>query len=108
MEIEKFAEILKLFETYQNLLSDEQFNVLSSYLEEGLMNSEIAENNSISRQAVGKTFKTAVSKLENLETALGIVKFRETLTKSLDKISDFLENGNTKQALLEISKLKEL
>lgn len=108
MEMDKFVEILKLFETYQNLLSEEQFNVLSSYLEEGLMNSEIAENNAVSRQAVGKTFKSAVAKLENFETALGFVRFKETLTKSLSIITEALEKGDKKKALAEISKLKEL
>ena len=72
------------------------------------MSSEIAENNAVSRQAVSKTLKTAIAKLESLENAVKFVEFKANLRKSLDKIEIFLQNEDTKQAVLEISKLKEL
>ena len=107
MKIAKFVEILKLFEVYQNCLSLEQFRVLSSFLEQGFEPTEIAENSSISRQAVNKTLNTAIKKHENLENKLKFLQFRENFSNSLDKIAKLVENGNTKQALLEIQVLKE-
>ncbi|MBE7073705.1 MAG: HTH domain-containing protein [Clostridiales bacterium] len=96
MKVEENIILNKLFDTYGLLLSSGQQDIMSSYLQNDLTVSEIAENLSVSRQAVMDSVNKAEKKLFDLEKKLGLLKKIESLEE---------ENKLLKQKL---SKNKEL
>jgi hypothetical protein len=84
-----------LFDIYESLLNDREKEIFSSYYEEDLSLSEIADNLSVTRNAVHKTIKTVEEKLLNYETKLRIYDKKESIIKAIedkdyDKIIDIL------------------
>ena len=96
MKVEENIILNKLFDTYGLLLSTGQQDIMSSYLQNDLTVSEIAENLNVSRQAVMDSVNKAEKKLFDLEKKLGLLKKIESLEE---------ENKLLKQKL---SKNKEL
>lgn len=86
--MDKFLYYNNLFSLYQNLLTPKERIIFSLYYEENLSMGEIADIKSISRSAVGKTIKIVVSKLENYESILGMLKTREEIIKIKDSTRD--------------------
>ena len=84
-----------LFDIYGCLLNDREKEIFSSYYEEDLSLSEIADNLSVTRNAVHKTIKTVEEKLQNYEDKLHIYDKKESIIKAIedkdyDKIIDIL------------------
>jgi len=77
--VENTIEIGMLYDFYGELLTDRQNQVLQYYYEENYSLSEIAEELSVSRQAVHDTIHKAERSLRNYEEKLGIVeRFMQT------------------------------
>ena len=79
MKVEENVYLGKLFDAYGKLLSKGQYEILSYYLDDDLTLSEIAENMSVTRQAVLKRKKKAESKLLEFEKKLHLVQKIEEL-----------------------------
>lgn len=73
MVLEKSVRLCLLNDFYGALLTENQRQVLDSYLNFNLQLVEISENLHITRQAVLDTIKKATKKLEEFENKLGVL-----------------------------------
>ena len=85
--IEKNVKISILLEIYGPLLTQKQKEILENYYNLDLSLSEIAENNSITRQAVRDIIKKGEKKLFEFEEKLNFMK---RMKKQDEKISSVL------------------
>jgi Uncharacterized protein conserved in bacteria len=76
--------LIDLFDIYGELLTDKQITYFKDYYFDDLSLSEMSENYNISRNAVHKQIKDAVSKLNNYE---GKLRFYQKKLKICDIIS---------------------
>lgn len=72
--VEKTVRMNLLFDTYGRLLTERQRQLFSLYYEEDLSLGEIAEQFSVSRQAVYDILKRSIKALEGFEERLGLVE----------------------------------
>ncbi len=77
-----------LFDYYGELLTEKQKTYFKYYYFDNLSLSEIAENLSISRNAIHKQLKLIEEKLESLEEKLNLYKKDEELKKIIKNIKD--------------------
>lgn len=71
MRLIKDENLIRLFDLYQNMLSDTQKDFLTDFINADLTISEIAQNFNISRQAVNDAIKKGIAKMQKLEATLG-------------------------------------
>lgn len=90
MKVEEKNTLVKLFDAYGGLLSEGQREIMTSFCYYDLTVTEIAQNLSISRQAVKDAVDKAERKLYEMEEKLLFVKKMETLTKEIDVLKDKL------------------
>ena len=93
---EKYIYYNNLYDIYSNLLTDKERETFKDYYQEDLSLSEIADNNNISKSAVGKMVKTILEKLDNYESVLNIYTKKQQLQELLkeeeiDRIKNRLE-----------------
>ncbi len=88
MEIEEKIKLNRLFDIYKNLLSEGQREVMDAYLSFDFTISEIAENLSISRQAVLDSITKAEKKLKNLEEKLSFSERLDKLEREIEKLKN--------------------
>ena len=75
----KELDVSVLLDLYGSLLTEKQRNILSMYYNEDYSLTEIAENESISRQAVQDLLRRSHAKLTEWENALRLMeRFRRT------------------------------
>ena len=74
--MEKNVKISILCDLYGKLLTQKQFDFLNDYYNNDLSLSEIAENNSITRQAVRDIIKKGEKKLFEYEEKLEFMKIQ--------------------------------
>ncbi len=94
----KREEALSLFDEYGVLLTDSQQEIFSEYYLYDLSLSEIAENHSISKAAASDSLHKSLSKLQEYESKLKEVEFKNQIKiglerKDLSYIKEVLENG---------------
>ena len=90
MKVEENIYLAKLFDAYGALLSEGQQKIMSHYLNDDYTITEIAENLSVSRQAIMDSISKADKKLRSYEEKLQFVK-------KIDNLSE--ENKNLKEKL---------
>lgn len=73
MTIEKREEVINLYDTYKNLLTDKQQFYFEEYYFDDLSISEIASNHNVSRNAVFDQLKRVILNLNEYESKLGII-----------------------------------
>lgn len=88
MKIEEKIKLNRLFDIYKNLLSEGQREVMDEYLSFDFTISEIAENLSISRQAVLDSITKAEKKLKNLEEKLSFSERLDKLEREIEKLKN--------------------
>ncbi len=88
MEFEEKIKLNRLFDIYKNLLSEGQREVMDEYLSFDFTISEIAENLSISRQAVLDSVTKAEKKLKNLEEKLSFSERLDKLEREIEKLKN--------------------
>lgn len=93
--MEKNVKISILCDLYGKLLTDKQFELLNDYYNNDLSLSEIAENNSITRQAVRDIIKKGEKKLFEYEEKLLFMKRMSNQEKTIEHV------------LLELSKIEK-
>ena len=75
----KILYLNDLYDYYGVLLNEKQQEYFEDYYFNNLTLSEIAENNSISRNAIHKQIKEAESKLETFENKLGLLNKKKEI-----------------------------
>ena len=83
--MDKVLYFNNLFTIYKELLTAKEQEIFSLYYEENLSMGEIALNKSISRSAVGNTFKFVENKLEKYESILRILEKEEKLKEMISR-----------------------
>ena len=86
--LENKFEIITLIDTYGELVTKNQMDILIDYYFQDISLGEIAENRGISRQAVHDSVVKAVDKLKNFESSLKIVKKQKLLKKILNELHE--------------------
>ena len=79
---------------YGRLLTENQQRILSLYCEEDFSLGEIASEMGISRQAAHETLTRAASRLEEMESALGMAGRFQRMETGLEDALSALEAGN--------------
>lgn len=102
--LEKKEYFNELFAYYRELLTEKQQEIFEDYYANDFSLGEIAENYSISRNAVFDTIKKVEKILENYEQKLQLVKKDNLLNQYLDELT--LEI--TDKGLLIVKKIREM
>ena len=110
--MDKMIEMNIRNDLYGSMLTIRQREIINLYYEENFSLSEIAEEFSISRQAVHDTLKKAEKALAVYERKLGLVeKFKksEKAVRSIDKIIEKLvkEHSEDKKLTSQLEKIKQ-
>ncbi|MEG1499961.1 MAG: DNA-binding protein [Clostridia bacterium] len=105
MKLENSILICSYLDLYGSLLSKNQFEVCDAYFYADQTLSEIAENFSISRQAVLDTIKKCSKKLECYENKLQLFKKKSALNRLLDSFKN--DKVSLNDFILEITKFEE-
>lgn len=110
--MDKMIEMNIRNDLYGSMLTIRQREIINLYYEENFSLSEIAEEFSISRQAVHDTLKKAEKALAVYERKLGLVeKFKksEKAVRSIDKIIEKLvkEHSEDKKLRSQLEKIKQ-
>ena len=85
-----------LYDYYASLLTDVQRKYFKEYYFNNLSLTEIADNFNVSKNAISKTLKEVVSKLDYYEKKLKLLKNKELIEKLikdkevLEKIEDYI------------------
>lgn len=104
MNLLERVRISELYYVYSPLLTDRQSKTIDDYVNNNLSLSEIANNLSISRQAVKYTLDSAIEILNKFENRLGFLAKTDKLKTSLKEIVDTTKDKKTRE---KINKLME-
>lgn len=99
--MEKFLEITYLFDFYQELLTDKQRELVSSYYFDDLSLGELADVHHISRQSVFDAIKKSEQKLLDYEAKLSLWSKYQRQEKILTDLKQVI--CQSKQADAQIS-----
>lgn len=118
MKIDDVTKASLLYDFYGGLLTKRQQQVMELYHEENLSLSEIADEFTISRQAVHDALKNAEKALDQYEDNLGLVaKFRRSseAVKMIDDIIDGMisgfgerDDGYGRDVIENLNKIKDI
>ncbi len=86
-----------LIEIYRAMLTDKQYSVMDMYFNFDYSLTEIAENESISRQGVLDIIKRSEQKLIEYEQKLGMMKKYEATENALKKIEQLTSGSAIEQ-----------
>ena len=81
----------ELYDIYGELLTEKQRQNFEEYYFDDLSLSELSENNEVSRNAIHKSIKESIEKLEFYETKLGIAKKNKKLRALILKYPNMKE-----------------
>ena len=105
--MEKNVKVSMLCQIYGSLLTEKQFNVLNDYYNNDYSLSEIAENYSITRQAVRDNIMKGEAKLFEYEEKLEIMKQSLKREQQIEKILSELTKIDTKCSDKNIASILE-
>lgn len=103
--LEKTIRINDLYDFYYPLLTSKQQSYMSLYYHSDLSLSEIAEEFSVSRQAVYDTIKRTEQMLEEYEQKLMLYKKFKRRQQLLQELMKIMESDEGKKIILELEKL---
>lgn len=86
MSLEKNLRYAKLFDIYSGLLSKNQLEIYTDFLNNDLTLSEVAENRGITRQAVKDVVSKVEQKLDEFESKLGLSKRLDDLLEQIKSL----------------------
>ena len=104
--IDKKIEIIKLYDIYQDLLTEKQKQYLEAYYYDDLSITEISEDYEVSRNAVHDQVTRAVKKLTELENSLKISDKTTKREKIYTKIKSENNIDNIKKLIEELEKVE--
>ena len=102
MSLEENLRITSLIDTYGKLLTNKQFEIVSSYYFDNLTLSEIGDNYNISRQAVNDCINQSVKALETYEDKLHLISKNDAIITKLQKMANDSNNAELSSRLAEI------
>jgi len=97
--MDKRIYLNNLYDYYKELFTSKQQHYFEEYYYDNLSLSEIAENDGVSRNAVNNQIKIVEQKLEELETAMGLLEKKNKIIKlissevsqdTLEKVTELL------------------
>ena len=88
MDLKDRVEIASLLTEYGALLTEKQREMLRMYTELDMSLFEVAEEFSVTRQAVRDAVRHAVTTLQNYEDKVKKIALKRELTAALDAMSD--------------------
>ena len=103
-DFEKKEYYSSLYDIYSSLLTDKQRSYFEDYYFNDLSLFEIADNSSVSRNAVYDQLQKVVNILDEYESKLGLLKKEKKLDEILD---DYKDNANLEVKEL-ISRIKNM
>lgn len=83
MQIDELTKFTLLFDEYGKLLSEKQYDVMYKFLNLDISESEMAELENGSRQAIHDAVTKAKKQLVEMEEKCGFVRFKQDLKKDL-------------------------
>lgn len=93
---EKKFEITELFDTYGDLLTARQTEVMEMYLDEDLNLVEIAENDGVSKQAIFDNINKSKLKLKSFEDKMMIIQKKYSnerdINRIINKLNEIISN----------------
>lgn len=87
MKVSQLVRASVLLDFYGGVLTDNQRQIASSYLNFNASLAEIAEQTNTTRQAVGDCLRRTLKRLEELETKLHLYEKYENILKKIPVIS---------------------
>lgn len=110
MEIEKTNRMNALFEFYSTLLTQKQMNYMELYYADDFSLGEIAEEYSISRQAVYDNIKRTEKILEDYERKLHMYSNYIVRTELLDQLDRYVTKAYPSDTMIApiIAQLQEI
>ena len=109
--MEKKVEISMLWQIYGKLLTEKQYEYINYYYNNDLSLSEIAENDSITRQAVRDIIKKGERKLFEFEEKLLFMKKtidqEKKIQKALGKLTKIQKDSSDKQISSILEEIKK-
>ena len=107
-DLKRKVDLAFLSAFYGGMLTEKQRRILSLHCEEDLSLGEIAEEVGISRQAVHESLTRAASRLNEMETALGVAARFRRMEDGLDAALDALKHKEYDRAELLLTELQTL
>ncbi|WP_199700144.1 YlxM family DNA-binding protein [Atopobacter sp. AH10] len=101
--LEKTKTMNRLLDSYGKLLTDKQLAYMLDYYEEDFSLGEIAENYSVSRQAVYDAIKKAEQLLTHYEEVVGFLELEARKQEAIKKLRSYQEENYPKD--LELATL---
>ena len=102
MQIDELTKFTMLFDQYGKLLSDKQYEVMDKYLNLDISESEMAELENGSRQAIHDAITKAKKQLLEFESKCGFVEQKKLLAQELKSLCEKTGDYATK---IEIEKI---
>ena len=93
MQIQELNSYTKLFDTYGNLLSNKQYEVMDKFLNMDISESEMAELENGSRQAIQDALSKAKKQLVEFEAKCHFVEQKEILREKLEELKQLLDSS---------------
>ena len=97
MRIDERTKLTLLFDEYGKLLSEKQFEVMDKHLNLDISESEMAELENGSRQAIHDAIKKAKKQLLEFEDKCGFVEFKLNLNKDLSDLLNEIKDDSLRQ-----------
>ena len=102
MQIEELNKFTLLFDCYGKLLSDKQYEVMDKFLNLDISESEMAELENGSRQAIHDAITKAKKQLLDFESKCGFIKQKYELLEELKFLCEITNDSKTKEELKKI------
>lgn len=94
MSLDDNLKIIKLIDTYGELLTDKQYKIMTNYYFDNLTLSEVADNFSITRQAVSDSINQSLKYLNDYESKLHIIEKETLVLGELMSLREISTNDN--------------
>lgn len=104
--VEQSIELIRLYDLYQDLLTDKQKEYFESYYFDNYSLQEISENNGVSRNAVHDQLKRTAKKLTDLEEALKLKEINKKRQIIISKIKELNNNKEIAKLIDELEKVE--
>ena len=105
MKIEDNLKVIRLIDVYGKLLTNKQFDVITSYYFDNLSLSEIGDNYGISRQAVSDAISQSLKALESYEDKLQVITKTDKVLSEIDAINKHCNNSDVLDRVVSIKEI---
>ena len=96
------------FITYRDLLTKKQQDTMEMYYISDLSLSEISRELNITRQGVFNCISNSEERLDELESAVGLVRRREQMEEVLLELEGYIRDEDKNKALDTLEKLRDI